>query len=114
MNFKIHKKSALQRFWRTRNQLLTIGWVAFLLLPAFNFVPLSYRWLSAVFVAVYVLTLLWLIAFRYRCPHCNVVPRARVFGYVDLDPKICSSCGHSLRLEDEQHEHPAGGQGELE
>lgn len=91
------QQDKLRKFHRTRISIFVVligGLVAF---PAFKFLPVSYQWISAVFVLVFVMSLIVVIGVWYRCPYCNAIPRGRPIPYVDLLPKKCSSCGRSLR-----------------
>jgi hypothetical protein len=98
---KDHRES-IRHFYRIRNAISFIfigGLVGF---PLINFLPPSYDWVVAVYMLAWLLPFVFLLCFKYRCPFCNAIPRGRPIPYVDLIPKACSSCGHSLRLEDEQ------------
>lgn len=93
MKAESHK---IKRFNKIRGIIVLIIIFAFIVFPLFELLPKEYEFFSVIYVIIFVASIFWIIVVFYRCPFCNSIPRGHPMPYVDLLPKACKVCGHSL------------------
>lgn len=94
MSISIEK---IRRFDRVRYAIIGVFIFGFLCFPIFKLMPKNCEYLVVIYMMMFLGSLFFIVGFFYRCPSCNAVPMARPIPYVDLAPKVCHSCGASLR-----------------
>lgn len=92
-------KSSVIRFNRIRRDIILGIAIWIFVLIFLKFYDAGHYESLAMYLSFPWIIVMIIIVARYKCPFCGAIPRGRFIRYVDLNPKVCAKCGHSLKVE---------------